>query len=239
MNENRGKSIWDDLPEDWKEPQRPEAAGPEEVVLPPAATQEQPPAPETAAPLPVAGAAPEKPVSEKKKYKDFVRRNAENRRNASDTTREAYRKEARGNRRDFIILGVVLFLAACVIAVLVIGSSRLSTERVYDLIDQGNYSTAYQSLSELAAEGENIDKLVYAFCEACAEDSEYKRAVAALEYLSPAAENNTAFFESLVDTMLSHRKVNRARDVLEYMYSHGEVLSQLADQLVEKYAQLS
>lgn len=239
MNEIRGNNIWEDAPDDFKEPQPPVAAAPEEVVLPPAPVQEQPAVPAEAAPLPADPAPPAKRVSEKKKYREFVRRNDENRRNASDGTRKAYGNEARGNRRDFVILGVVLFLAACVIAVLVMASSRLSTERVYDLIDQGNYSTAYQSLSELAQEGENIDKLVFAFCEACAEDSEYKRAVAALEYLSPAAENNTAFFEGLVDTMLSHRKVNRAWDVLEYMYSHGEVLSRLADQLVETYEELS
>ena len=239
MNEIRGKSIWDDIPEDWKEPQSPVAEAPEEAALPPAPVQEQTGETEAAAELLPAGEAPAKPVSEKKKYQEFERRNAENRRNASENSQKAYREEEKGNRRDFIILGIVLFLAAGAIAALIIASSRLSTERVYDLIEQGNYSTAYQDLTELAAEGENIDKLVYAFCEACAADSEYKRAVAALEYLSPAAENNTAFFESLVETMLSHGKVNRAGDVLAYMREHGTVLSRLADQLAEKYEELS
>lgn len=237
MNENRGRSIWDDLPEDWKQPQLPVQAEPEEAALPPAPVQEEPEA--APAPVPDSGQALPRPVSEKKKIQEFERRNAEFRRNASDPSREAYRKEERGNRRDFMILGVVLFLAACIIAVLLIASSRLSTERVYHLIDQGNYSTAYQNLSELAAQGENIDQLVYAFCTACADNSEYKRAVAALEYLSPAAQSNTVFFESLVETMISHGKTNRAADVLEYMYGHGETLSQLADRLVEKYSELS
>lgn len=238
MNEITGNSIWDDLPDDWKEPQLPKTARPEEEeVLPPAPVPE-PPA-EVPMPVPSAAEVPAKPVSDKKKYQDFVRRNAENRRNASDTAREAYRVEEKGNRRDFVILGVVLFLVACVIVALVIAASRMSTEQVYDLVEQGNYSTAYRQLSELAEKGENIDQLVYAFCDACAADSEYKRAVAALEYLSPDAENNRAFFEGLVETMLSHGKVNRAMEVLEYMRSHGDELRRLADQLAQQYDELS
>lgn len=238
MNEINSGSIWEGIPEDWKEPQTAQPAEPEETIPPPAPVQE-----ETAAAATTdaadSGKVSARPASRKKEYQEFERRNAESRRNASDSSREAYRQEEQGNRRDFLILGIVLFLIAGIIAALVIASSRLSTERIYALIDQGNYSTAYHKLTELAEAGENIDQLVYVFCETSAADSEYKRAVAALEYLSPAAENNPEFFETLVETMLSHGKINRAEDVLEYMYSHGETLSRLADRLVEKYTQLS
>ena len=84
-----------------------------------------------------------------------------------------------------------------------------------------------------------MDDLVYAFSQTCADNSEYKRAVAALELLSAEAEDNPEFFRELVQTLLSHRKAVRARDVLEYLYAAGGTLDALADELVLEYPELS
>lgn len=237
MNEVNGSNIWDGLPPEWRAP------GPPAAPVPPDSEETEEPMPETdPAELPEEEAPGSKKNTrrqEKEKLQEYERQNEENCRNASEFTRNAYRVERQGNRRDFVVLGAVLFLAAGILVALVIGIGRMSTERIYNLIEQGNYSTAYHSLAELAEQGENIDRLVYTFCEACVEDSEYKRAVEALNFLSSEAEENTVFFTCMIESLLSHRKVNRAMDVMEYMYSHGETLSSLADQLKTKYTELS
>lgn len=239
MNNNRNISIWDDVPVRWQEPEK---AAPTEPTPPqPVPAPEEMPAPQPPLPAIPAPAEPQKTEKreEKKKYRKFQRRNEDARENASESTRKAYRAERRGNQKDFLILGLVLLLTACVIGGLLYGSSRIETERVYALIGQGNYSTAYQKLLELAREGENVDDLVYAFSQTCADDSEYKRAVAALELLSAEAEENPEFFRELVRTLISHRKAVRARDVLEYLYAAGGTLSTLADELILEYPELS
>lgn len=239
MNDNRNISIWDDVPTRWQEPAEAPPAAPEPPR--PAPVPEQVPEPPPELPVPPAPAEPEKPEKreEKKKYRQFQRRNEDARENASESTRKAYRVERQGNQKDLLILGLVLLLTACVIGGLLYGSSRIETERVYALIGQGNYSTAYQRLLELAREGENVDDLVYAFSETCAGDSEYKRAVAALELLSAEAAENPEFFRELIQTLISHRKTARARDVLEYLYAAGGTLGALADELILEYPELS
>lgn len=238
MNDNRNISIWDDVPDQWREP---EAAAPSEPAPQPVPAPAETPAPQPPLPVDPAPEEPQKPEKreEKKKFRQFQRRNEDARKNASQSTREAYRVERRGNRKDFLILGLVLLLTACVIGGLLYGSSRIETERVYTLIGQGNYSTAYQKLLELAREGENVDDLVYTFSQTCASDSEYKRAVAALELLSADADENPEFFRDLVRTLISHRKTVRAQDVLEYLYAVGGTLGALADELVLEYPELS
>ena len=238
MNDNRNISIWDDIPVRWQEPTE---AAPAEPAPQPAPAPAEIPVPQPPLPAAPEPAEPHKPENreEKKKFRQFQRRNEDARENASESTRKAYQAERRGNRKDFLILGLVLLLTACVIGGLLYGSSRIETERVYALIGQGNYSTAYQKLLELAREGENVDDLVYAFSQTCASDSEYKRAVAALKLLSAKAAENPEFFRELIRTLISHRKTVRAQDVLEYLYAAGGTLGTLADELVLEYPELS
>jgi serine/threonine protein kinase len=148
---------------------------------------------------------------------------------------EPYQREKKENKHVFIILGIVISIIMIGIIIFVLVFTKTSTQHVYDLINQGNYSIAYQEIGELYDKNKNVDSLVFAFAEECAKNSEYKRAIVSLEYLSSEAETNKEFFDTLIEIMLSHGKVNRAYEVLDYMQSHGEILSQYAVELYNKY----
>ena len=173
---------------------------------------------------------------EKEKYAEFEKRSRENRVNSSEHAKRAYQKEEKENKHDFMILGITFSVIILGIIIFVLAFTKTPTQHIYDLINQGNYSIAYQEITKLYEKGKNVDALVYTFAEDCVRNSEYKRAVASLEYLSSDAETNKEFFDALIDIMLSHGKTNRALEVIECMQSHGDVLSQYAVELRDKYS---
>ena len=257
MELRTGKSIWDDMPEEWdsengevgenaqgvKKPEKtdiPFVSIPSSDDLTAEDSNEKNAEPEEAK-LPdnksVESKAEERKQKkiDKAKYVEFEKRSKENKINSSDHAKKAYQEEIKENQHDFIILGIVMSVIIIGIIIFVIVFTKTSTQHVYDLINQGNYSIAYQEIGELHDKGKNVDSLVFAFAEQCARNSEYKRAVASLEYLSGDAENNKKFFDILINILLSHGKVNRAYEVLDYMQSHGNVLSQYAIELYNKY----
>lgn len=172
---------------------------------------------------------------DKKKYAEFEKKCKENKENSSEHAKLAYLIEKAGNKKDFIILGIAVFTVFSLIAAFVIIFTTTSRQHIYDLVNQGNYSLAYQEISELYEKGKNVDSVVYDFAIECARNSEYKRAVASLEFLSDKAENNKKFFDSLIEILLSHGKINRALDVMDYMQSHGSKLRQHSVELYDKY----
>lgn len=219
------KSIWNVVPEAWRT---------EEPPAPPAPVPVPQPAPEPPAP-----AAPEPTPAEKRKQeradlRRYVQTNEHNMKNAAEHTEKAYLLEKLGNRRDLIVLAVLLFVVITAVALLLVFFSQMPSQRLHRLIEQENYSLAYHELQTLHEKGDNVDKLVYAFAEQCVHDSEYKRAVASLEFLSPEA-GDPAFFRTLVEAMLRHDKQARAMDVLDYMNQRGGDLARLAEELLEEH----
>lgn len=255
MELRTGKSIWDDMPEEWdsetglncdndqgvKEPEKTQVSIPSSDVLIKEDLQEKFVEIEKEVKPPEDKPVVSKPNKRKQKkidkakYAEFEKRSMDNKINSSDHAKKAYQREKKENKHDFMILGIVISVIVIGIVIFVIVFTKTSTQHVYDLIDQGNYSIAYQEIGELYDKDKNVDSLVYAFAEQCARNSEYKRAVASLEYLSSEAETNKEFFDTLIDIMLLHGKANRAYEVLEYMQSHGEILSQYAIELYDKY----
>lgn len=257
MELRTGKSIWDDMPEEWdsetgqdgdavqvpKEPEKKHVSIPSSDVL----ITEEPhekkveiekeTKPSEDGPLVSKHSKRKQKKIDKAKYAEFEKRSKDNKINSSDHAKKAYQREEKENKHDFMILGIVMSIIVVGIIIFVLVFTKTSTQRVYDLINQGNYSIAYQEIGELHDKDKNVDSLVFAFAEQCARNSEYKRAVASLEYLSSKAETNKEFFDTLIDIMLSHGKANRAYEVLEYMQSHGEVLSQYAIELYNKYSE--
>lgn len=255
MELRTGKSIWDDMPEEWvsetgqdgdnaqgvKKPEKTHVSIPSSDVLVTEDPQEKIVELEEAVKLPENKPVESKPSKRKQKkidkakYAEFEKRSRDNKINSSDHAKKAYQREEKENKHDFMILGIVMSVIVIGIIIFVIVFTKTSTQHVYDLINQGNYSIAYQEIGELHDKDKNVDSLVFAFAEQCARNSEYKRAVASLEYLSSEAETNKEFFDNLIDIMLSHGKVNRAYEVLDYMQSHGDILSQYAIELYNKY----
>jgi len=259
--EEKGKSIWDQMPEEWLTDPDSGEKKPEGKAEPePAAVKEPEPeekdtgdivkAPETGnadagsetKTREEADSGDETPENkadarkkEKKKLREFRRRNRENKDDVPEYTRQAYREEKEKNRRDFLILGIVGAAVIIGLIICLVLFTENSTQKIYDLVDQGNYSIAYQKIQEAHEDGENVDELVYYFSERCVNDSEYKRAVAVLPLLSSDADRNGAFFSSLIEDLQSHDKANRVREVLDFMYSRGNELKQLADELSKKY----
>ena len=261
---NKKSSIWDGLPEDWAsdEPVATPKAKPEEK--PEKQPQKQPEKPavkeQTGSSGGSAGesgsggaqgkgaennaagskkkkkraAPPGKEKVNREKYREFEKRHKENRDNSSKKAREAYQKEKKENRNDFIVLGVAVLLVIAGIAVFVILFTGTSDQKIYDLIDERNYSTAYHSIEERYEKGKNVDSLVYYFADSCVDNEEYKRAVAALDMLSEDAVNHSEFFSELVEKLIAHNKPNRAAEVVEFMYERGGALSEKADELLEK-----
>lgn len=250
MELRTGKSIWDDMPEEWDITTNTTDVGKTEEVKVSLPSSDVPVAdvpqtrtiePEVEKKLPKNEPVVSNPTKrkqkkiDKEKYAEFEKRSKDNKINSSEHAKEAYQKEAKENKHDFMILGIVMSVIIVGIIIFVLVFTKTSTQHIYDLINQGNYSTAYQEISELYDKDKNVDSLVFAFAEQCARNSEYKRAVASLDYLSSEAETNKEFFDTLIDIMLSHRKTNRAYEVLEYMQTHGEILNQYAVELYEKY----
>lgn len=255
MELRTGKSIWDDMPEEWdsetgqddgeaqapKEPEKKHVSIPSSDV--PIAEEpheknveiEKEVKPSEDKPLVSKPSKRKQKKIDKAKYAEFEKRSKENKINSSDHAKKAYQREEKENKHDFMILGIVMSIIIIGIIIFVLVFTKTSIQHVYDLINQGNYSIAYQEIGELHDKDKNVDSLVFAFAEQCARNSEYKRAVASLEYLSSEAETNKEFFDNLIDTMLSHGKVNRAYEVLDYMQSHGDILNQYAAELYDKY----
>lgn len=255
MELRTGKSIWDDMPEEWDSETSittdattdvgktegvkvslPSSDGP--VVDEP---QKRIIETEVEKKLPKEEPVVSKPTKRKQKkidkakYAEFEKRSRDNKINSSEHAKKAYQKEEKENKHDFMILGIVMSVIVVGIIIFVLVFTKTSTQHIYDLINQGNYGTAYQEIGELYDKDKNVDSLVFTFAEQCARNSEYKRAVASLDYLSSEAETNKEFFDTLIDIMLSHGKTNRAYEVLDYMQSHGEILNQYAVELYDKY----
>lgn len=255
-----GKSIWDEMPEEWEEnascsettehlvKEKPEVKSSKPLSQVPVApnrpaddfnsvntgqsgnTEEM-----GSTIVPTRGSKIKQKKIDKKKYDEFEKRYKENKINSSEHAKKAYQKEERENKHDFKVLGIALSVIIAGIILFVVAFTKTSTQHVYDLINQGNYSIAYQEIKELYEKNRNVDSLVYAFAEECARNSEYKRAVASLEYLSSDAEANKGFFDTLIDIFLSHGKTNRALEVIDYMQSAGGILSQYSNELYNKY----
>lgn len=253
---NTGKSIWENMPEEWAgkniyEEQHTQIPEEETIVKPVPQSSANDPIPEVKN-EPANEAVSEtvyvssdqlkekrktraERKAEKEKYREYERVVKESRINSSEQTREAYLSEKTANRRDYTILGIAgIILFAVIIAVIII-SSRTSTQRIYRLIEQGNYATAYQSIKEYHDKGRNVDSLVYEFVNSCISDSEYKRAVAALDFLSSDASKHIDFFSDTIDTLISHGKANRALEVLEYMDRQGGELQEAAYEIYEEH----
>lgn len=249
MELRNGKSIWDEMPEEWENRPRQVSHG----YSSSAAKKGSRMTSSSSAPNKQMTASSGSKKQEKKKeyqtqrkeqkkidkarYEKYEKKQTESRKNSSEHVKRAYQKEKKENRHDFIILGSIFAAVIIGIVIFVVIFTKTSSQRIYDLIDQGNYNIAYQEIGKWYEQEKNVDSLVYSFAEKCAENSEYKRAVAALEYLSEDAEKNKDFFDTLLGTMLSHGKTNRAYEVLAYMYEHGTVLSTYAVELYDKYAE--
>lgn len=250
------KSIWDDLPDEWKtettqhdiqksgaddaqpvyQPEFPsdDDSVPDEVNNASRSVNEE------TSELQDTFSRPEntrkkKRKIDKKKYKEFEERYRENRYNSSEKAKQAYQKEKKQNKKDFTILGVASAFIVIGIVIFIYMFTGTSNQRIYDLIDSGNYGTAYQNISERYDAGKNVDTLVYTFAESCVSNNEYKRAVASLEMLSDDAQNHGEFFSELIESLSVHEKYNRAQEVLEFMYERGGNLSTLADELSKSY----
>lgn len=254
MELRSGKSIWDDMPEEWGS----ETSKTVDNTAIVGETEKKVSVPSSD--VPGVAEAQKKVVEEeqdkklledetvitkptkrkqkkidKAKYAEFEKKSKDNKINSSEHAKKAYQREEKENKHDFMILGIVMSIIIIGIVIFVLVFTKTSTQHIYDLINQGNYSIAYQEIGELHDKDKNVDSLVFAFAEQCARNSEYKRAVASLEYLSSEAETNKEFFDTLIDIMLSHGKVNRTYEVFDYMQSHGEILNQYAVELYDKY----
>lgn len=262
MDKRNASSIWDQLPEDWNEkkppastdkpeekqpgdspkedpretpeiPVTPETPGTPEVIVPGGKTDAENPGPGQTGIIQKPEDKPGK-KEERRRLREFLKKLRENRKDGPDHVKKAYEEESRKNKRDFLIVGIILAVVILAgIAAMVVFSGN-STQKIYNLVDQRNYSLAYQQIREYHDKGKNVDSAVYYFAERCVNDSEYKRAVAALEYLSPDADD-ADFFADLVERLVAHNKENRAREVLAFMRQHSEALRKAADELAARF----
>lgn len=167
-----------------------------------------------------------------KEYRKLLDKNKKERANA-----EIYDKAKRKDRHDFLILGLGLIALIGVIAIACLKVSDGSNQRVYSMIDSGSYATAYQEIKDRYEKGKNVDDSVIYFVESCVENSEYKRAVAALGLLSDQAGSREDFFLGLAKSLISHEKENRLEDVFSFMYNRGGSFAKSADQVTKKLAE--
>lgn len=249
MDSKSGKSVWEEIPEEWQSSEQPEnpvvseekeAYEEEEKKEIPSAevsqiSQQEVPMAQPDRKKKEKSIQKKQKKLDKKKYLEFEKKRKEGQQNSAEHVKNAYQTEAKENKQDFTIMGIVLIVVVIAIVIFVFAFTKTSTQRVYDLIDQRNYSIAYQEIQELYEADKNVDSLVYEFALQCVDDSEYKRAVASLEFLSSDEEKDMQFFDDLLNTMISHGKKNRAEEVLQYMQSHGDMLEQYAQKLYEKY----
>lgn len=177
----------------------------------------------------------QKREEQKKKQKEFEKKSKGSHSDSPEWVQAAYQSEKKKNKRDYLVLAAVMAILVIGIVIFVVVFTRTSNQTIYNLIEKGNYSTAYQAVSQQHNSGKNVDALVYTFVESCIADHEYKRAVSALDFLSQDAETNPEFFEQTVDKLLTRGKPNRAMEVLDYMMAHGETLSKLAEEIYEKH----
>lgn len=167
-----------------------------------------------------------------KKYEKITRAN---RQNSSDKASEAYEIEHHGNKKDFVIMGIVLGVAVVAIIICSIVLMRAPEQKIYNMIDSGSYGAAYQQICDRYERGKNVDDIIYLYVETCINNSEYKRAVAALNMLSDDAGKNTKFFDETVNGFIQHGKSNRVEDVLNILNSRNNDFQKIADNLCKKY----
>ena len=213
------KSIWDEVPDNWKNKKTSPITKTESYDNTPSCSQYAEEIKEKQGEVQKEQEKPKKKTI--KKDPEYVQK--------------AYQDEKKKNRKDFMILGIVMSAVIAGIAIFVVLFTETSTQQIYQYIDQENYSIAYQNIQELYEKDKNVDALVYDFSIECANHSEYKRAVAALDFLSSDAENNAEFFQSLLEILFNHGKNNRAEQVLDYMHKRGGELSSLADNIYEEH----
>lgn len=172
----------------------------------------------------------------KQKEKEYKKKARENKLNSTEKVRKAYTKEKGENKRDFIIFGAVIGVLIIGLTIFVYLFTSTSNQKIYALIESGNYATAYQSICDRYEAGNNVDDIVFDFIDSCVNNSEYKRAIAALDMLSDDAGTNEDFFDNLISSLISHDKENRAEEVFNFLYSQDENFQSLGDTLLEKYA---
>lgn len=236
--ENNG-GMWDGLPPDWEQdPKSPSAVSGEQK------RQEEPSVSSTEREQPAeARRAQQQPVrktekssfqekrEQRKRLREFEKKSEENRLQGAEHVQKAYQKERDGNRRDFIALAVASGFVVLGIVIFVFLFTGTGQQRVYDLIEDGHYATAYQAIAESHESGKNVDSQIYAFVDSCVGHNEYKRAVAALEFLSEEAGSETDFFTRLVESLREKGKEKRAEEVLRFMDGRGGALAQEAERL--------
>lgn len=171
----------------------------------------------------------------RKEIKKYEKNKAKPREDESDAHRKIKYAEIIGNRKDFLILSGLMFVVVVGIVLGLFITSRQSTQKVYALIEQRNYASALGEIQKRYEKGKNVDSLVFKYAEECAENSEYRRAVHSLQYLSSAAVKNEDFFMKIMESFFRHGKENRAEDVIYYLQSRGGEWNELAVKLFNQF----
>lgn len=152
-----------------------------------------------------------------------------------EDTKVIYQKERKANQRDYILLGVLAVLVVAGIGLLFFFLSDSSNEEFYELLDQRKFGVAYSQLEQWHESGKNMDAQVRDYTAACLENSEYRRAVTAQEFLSQAALDDETYYMNMVRVLLYHDQAKRANDLLHFLRKQGGAIEAMAERIYQAY----
>lgn len=115
-----------------------------------------------------------------------------------------------------------------------------SSNDIRSLIDQQNFISSYKLIQDGTKSGENMDEDIWYFVQACEEkqsnaESEHKRAVAAMKFLSDNVSDNEEHYRKTVEWFYSHGKKDLAQQILTDLREKGSEGEKLADEISLEY----
>lgn len=117
-------------------------------------------------------------------------------------------------------LTALLVSVVLVLVILFFGFSNHKYTKVNEMIENRTYAAAMKEIQTLYSNGKDIDDLCQTYIDACIETGEVQRIAEAVELMSD--EVPVAYYEQIVDAVISMGRENAAENILYSLYEKGE-----------------
>ena len=112
-----------------------------------------------------------------------------------------------------------------------------TSQKLQDLIAKKDFVASYKLILDGVENGENLDPEIQSFVQACKDELEYKRVVAAMKLLSDNISGNESFYRETINWFYEREKEDIAQQIIADLRNKGTEGVTLADILNSEHSE--
>ena len=112
-----------------------------------------------------------------------------------------------------------------------------TSQKLQDLIAKKDFVASYKLILDGVENGENLDPEIQSFVQACKDELEYKRVVAAMKLLSDNISGNESFYRETINWFYGREKDDMAQQIIADLRNKGTEGVTLADILNSEHSE--